>query len=881
MSTPRSLPIRLAPLPGEAIDSWLEALAHRNHTDMVDLLAAVRLSSKVGPSNGARWIVRVSPTEIASICAATGLEPEEVAAMTLSHYDGRALQIDLDKPTVSRAFPWGRGVGSRYCPDCLTETGGRWQLVWRLGWSFACLRHHCLLADTCPECARPQRMLPHVGEKMPIPGRCARPGRDATGRTPQRCGAPLTSTTVARFDPGHPALVAQQILYRVIDSGAAYFGVYRELGTASRDLLTDVRAVAGRILHYATDGELKRILPADLVGPYRKIRTRRTDSPAAARDKPGLYTPAEAVTAAVGATAAVTILNTSTAAEAGAAARWLIRGGRDRGFAMSPTSIGWSSRVTPTLTAVQLAALGPDLKLGDQLRYRIGAPWPTRPAPGKTRLDTLSRGIPTMLWPQWSLRLSIPGCRHRYFRRVISAALLLVGTTLTMDEAAQLSSPDISGSDISRILQLLQNHANWEAVRAALTSCADMLAEGHAPIDYRRRRKLDYAHLLPDRDWDDICRRAGVSGKLRYSAQRPRCFLFEQLTGMPAGMAPYARSDWEFRSGVADFPRTLTPELHGALGEYAQRFLAEHDINNEPTVWHPPTAVLDDLGCAADPTDGIDIVELHRLIRRDFLSVPAAAKHLHTTTDVVRHVLEQHPAPTPEPVLHPKPPPRPPRRPRSPSAYQQARARLTRAKFVELYEGQRMPLAAIGASVGVSRGTVTRLAHDYGIALREAGNRDRCQLDKNWLHTQYVEQRRSIQDIAEEREMSSATVARWLADHNIPIRPSGGVSHTRSPQERRIIDGAPLLRPAMTAGGGWERLTRFADSAHYPTLSAAAADLGFSPSRLVIQIKQLESDFDQPLIIRAERGRPMQITDFGAQVIRTVHKARLREPNRL
>jgi hypothetical protein len=41
MKTVRTLPIRIAPIDGEAIDSWLEAIAHRTHTAFGDLLAAV------------------------------------------------------------------------------------------------------------------------------------------------------------------------------------------------------------------------------------------------------------------------------------------------------------------------------------------------------------------------------------------------------------------------------------------------------------------------------------------------------------------------------------------------------------------------------------------------------------------------------------------------------------------------------------------------------------------------------------------------------------------------------------------------------------------------------------------------------------------------
>lgn len=43
MNAVRSLPIRLEPVHGEAIDSWLEALAQRNQTFQADLLAAVGL----------------------------------------------------------------------------------------------------------------------------------------------------------------------------------------------------------------------------------------------------------------------------------------------------------------------------------------------------------------------------------------------------------------------------------------------------------------------------------------------------------------------------------------------------------------------------------------------------------------------------------------------------------------------------------------------------------------------------------------------------------------------------------------------------------------------------------------------------------------------
>ena len=40
----RTLPIRVAPILGEALDSWLEAIAHRTHTAFGDVLSAVGLA---------------------------------------------------------------------------------------------------------------------------------------------------------------------------------------------------------------------------------------------------------------------------------------------------------------------------------------------------------------------------------------------------------------------------------------------------------------------------------------------------------------------------------------------------------------------------------------------------------------------------------------------------------------------------------------------------------------------------------------------------------------------------------------------------------------------------------------------------------------------
>lgn len=875
MSAVRTLPIRLDPLAGEALDSWMEALAHRNHTVLEDLLGAVGLQTADVRSGGNGWIIELSPDEAAAVSSATGIDAPAVKAMTLSHYAERALRIGPGA-TVNRTFPWGRGRGSRYCPQCLAETGGRWQLRWRLGWSFACLRHRCLLADVCPTCKRPERLYPHIGTVIPSPGQCANPAADATGRTPPRCGAQLVDATVTRFDASHPALAAQKTVYDLINADTARFGVYQANPQPSSHALGDVRAVAARTLRYASDDELDDALPADLVAAYRA-----SDAPLITRSgrnggKPGLCAPAHAVSAAVGVTAALTVLNEPDVASAGRSIHWLVRGARERVRVVCPATIGWSDRATSTLVGVQLASLGDSLKVSDQLRYRIAAPLPSRPRASSARVDHLVRATPTMFWPAWSLRMAIPGCRHRHFRRILSAAILLVGTRLRLQQAARLLSPGMPGQDLSRVLQSMQAHATWEPVRAALTHCADRLADGDVSIDYQRRRQLDYTHLLPDDEWTSICRQAGTTFQTRRMALIARGFVFEQLSGLPARAAPFAIDNWEFRNRVADFPKYLSPELAAAVRHHAEEFLAAHHICDEPVVWHPPTDVLDALHLDGQNPAGVDVVELHRLIRPGHHSIAEAAKRLHTSRDVIRYLLGLHPAPVPPPVVrrarHSTPRPR---KPRPAEAYQKARMQLTRDEFIHRYEHEGLALHEIGAQVGVSRGVVTRLAHDYGIPLRKPHNRESAVIDQDWLHQQYIIHRRSLPDIARQCGLSDSTVARWAKIFGIPLRPKGGASHVKTVDERQAIERAPaLLHPALAEVGGWDRLQRFAAAAHYPTLTVAANELGLPHGRLVVQIKRIEHDLGHQLIIRAERGRPMQLTGMGNRVVKAVEKVR-------
>jgi len=872
MTTVRTLPIRVPPVAGEALDSWLEALAHRSATAFGDLLAAVGLNPYHGTATNG-WIVALTSEQASAITAATAVSRDALTTMTLAHYAGRAVNIHPETPTLKRAFPWGNARGSRYCPTCLTDNGGRWQLSWRLGWSFACTEHHRLLVDACPRCGAVPRRRTHVGDLIPNVGCCARPAPQANGRIPARCDADLTAAEAALLGPDHPAIRAQRLVNTILDHPTAAWGVYRLSPQPRINVLADIRAIAGRALSYGTADDLQAIVPADLLAAYHQARSNadaRSDI-APTPTKPGLAAPAQAATAAVGVLAALHALDKSTIAAGGDALRWLVTTSRQRGLQVSATNIGWGKNTTAALTGIQLAALGPLLKPSDQLRYRIGSGLPGYPTAAMSSIAP--RRIPTMLWPAWSLRLSIPHCHQWQLRPALSAVLLLVNSRLTLDDATRLIDGPLKGQDISRVLRLLEKHDQWHNIRSALIRMEDYLADNEIPIDYQRRRRTDYTTLLPDKVWAQICRDTATPGPGGARARVARCFLFERLSGLPGPTAPWAPDDSAFRTKTADFPRYLTPELAQALNTHAEEFLAERGIEDEPGTWQPPGEVLDGLELPGPDPAAVEIPELHRVIGIDKIKLGAATTPLNTSLDTLRYLLASHPAPRPVPKPS-TPLPTPCNR-----AYVNAKAAIPRECLANLYERERMSLKDIANSVGVSRATIARLARDYALSIREPGGQAHTTVDRDWLYEQYVNKRRTLPDLAAEAGMSAANMARWAKKYAIPMRSRGGPSHRATLRAQCAISDAPeLIRPALAVMGGWERMQRFAAAAQHPTLTAAAQTIGVNQITLVNQVSRIEHDLGMKLLRRAERGRPMELTEDGRRVLAALREYDRRAP---
>ncbi|MBM4693991.1 hypothetical protein GS434_09825 [Rhodococcus hoagii] len=233
----RTIPLRLPPAPGESLDSWLWAYADRLRATPSELLKALGIPGRAYRD----YTVRLFPAEAEDISWAAAVDPQILHSMTLTRYDRRAIVLVDGQRRISRFELMPRVTGTRYCHKCLKETGGRWQLSWRLSWSFVCLKHRCLLADRCPVCGAVPHSYRGIGSAVP-PQQCN--ARISGEPRRVRCRADLSCAKTPTLRVGSRVLAAQLWINDLIEA--------QEPGdAAARAILADLATVSGRILAQA------------------------------------------------------------------------------------------------------------------------------------------------------------------------------------------------------------------------------------------------------------------------------------------------------------------------------------------------------------------------------------------------------------------------------------------------------------------------------------------------------------------------------------------------------------------------------------------------------------------------------------------------------
>lgn len=807
----RTLPLRLEIYEGESADSWIEALARRYRTSPRSMLPLLGLRTVDHIST---LLAKTEPVAWDRAAIAAGLEPARLHA---------AAGTRLTAITPLRL------IGTRFCPACLAESGGRWQLAWRWNWSVACQAHRMVLAERCPDCGKPVRTRIAAGKEATEPGTCT---NIINGH--RRCGTDLTQVQVlaASEDVLDVQRWIEQLAAGLTSSApAGATAVFEDLPAVTTWLARATPAARlerGRRGH-GTVPEADAAQTADLIAQARIILTGDDE-------------------------AAIDALRQVTSC-------------LPTGWRNPPPGMGhyrWRA-LGPTFPNRYLRAADLDLHPTDRLRIRTVT---TQAARVGADIRDRTRMLPQLLWPEWTARL-LPanGFLVEQFRAVMSASILMLGSSQRSHAviAAPLN-PHLRRSWISVAFQSLDDIAGEESLRPVLIllcRLADHLDQHGCLIDYQRRREVTAGLSMAWSYWRDLACGAGAhpgdpvpAGRLLH-AQR---HLHQLLTGSDLADPSHrlAFRDAADRSRYLAFTARLSTPLRRAFHQEAERFLAERGID-EPVTWHPPLHLADGLELPGIDLDLINLELIKRIVIDEGRPPRAAAEQLGVHVEHVRIALERLDRPERAWSYRDKP-----------EAWKREQL-LTREYFEREYLGARRSLRQIGEELGLNRSTIGLYAQRHGIETDQIPRR-RIPIDEAWLREQYIRHQRSTADLANEIGVTQMTVNNALARLGVQRRPAGVASH---PQMLTTLDQriSRDIRAAVEGSlDGWKRLRRFQIAIALPTLKDAKQHLGLPKAALVSQLQRLETDIGDELFTRSTPIRPQAPTPRGKKLLQILDR---------
>lgn len=808
----KRLPIVFTPHPGEALDSWIEAYAWRMHTNSRTLLEHIGLTG----ATLAQMTQILRPDEISRLTAATRVSAPALTAMTLGPLDGIAATIDRDRRAAQHPPAWRRQRGSRYCPQCLSDTAGRWQLAWRLSWSAVCLTHNQLLADFCPGCQR--RPSPHrAGNRSDLhpPGHCLLPRpQPGGGRHKPSCGHPLTTATTLTIGGPHiPA--AQQFLNQLITSA----GQGPAQAAAAQSQLEDLYLLALRSLS--------------------AIHTNMDNAPATVSDilnecgrTPAPFIqlgPVTADTIAVASALAFTAYQRDDAT-GNAMLAWITTNQQTLSNPQPHHLLARWSQCSPALFSRILPLFHDRLRPASRLHHSTKPQFGRRPSLTREAISRRAASLPGLFWPAWSLILipSKSASYHRLtsLRGALSVLTAIPGTRLTHAQAAAFLGGYCKPASVGRALSAETPQAS-EAILILLSQLARLLDDQPAPIDYTRRRRLfshatvgraAYGRLARDRGWARMTQ-GGNPHPLHLR------ILDWHLTVILTGAHPHPYLD--NRSDAWNpYLNTLPAEVHAFLTEQAQRQLAHHGIS-EPVTWSPP--IPDSL---ATTPPGIhpddlnlpqlaDAVVTQGFAQRPFSRISKATglghMHIQLATQLAHADM--------------------------PEARWAALSELTRAEITsgktlrQLYEQQHMTVQQLAWISLQNQDTVRKTLIAQGTQIRSHWTQQ-SHLPRQWFETHYNNTGKSARQAAAEAGCCPNTLRRLAKRQGIPFG--------KDAPPANLFASWPTQPPATvltaaTLSHGLTHLHRVVTCTQHKTQRDAAAALGITEAQLSKSKRRIEN----------------------------------------
>ncbi|HWU32212.1 MAG TPA: TniQ family protein [Marmoricola sp.] len=646
----RRLPFVIHPLPDEPFGSWFETMASTLGTSCGDLSHALGLRVQAAEAlSVTSWSARLDDLQLDSLERVTGLSRKVMHATTREGFAANAVQYDR-RGGISIFSPVN-GVSGRYCPDCLRDSGGRWRMTWQFPFGFACVRHRRLLADTCPVCGKPpyRAGLPH--RLVPVPGACRnRIGHNANGRV-MTCDADLRESDAQVIKASDEVLNAQRLIMRALSRSRTADGIWASAPQPASRVLGDLRILAS----YARRS-----------GAERGDRSR---DPHAAEEL------SEAFAAACRAVHEPALLE------------GLLRN--------NVTEYTPYHGLSPQLQTMIASARGMKRRPTFVLQTAYDGGDPAKRA----------SKVPALLWKDWANHLAPRRIDRANAAMALSAAVVVAGSRLTHAAGLRMLDEQAPSRRVTSVMRILGTGSSELETLQMIVQLAQHLDDAETPIDYARRRELDYAGLLPVDEWEQIAITQNVHAGLPRRAALARAHVHRLLSGDQARhlQSLGGRSTPVSDAEIDGFASNAPTHVLAALNTVGEAYLRRASID-EPLTWQP------------DP---------RRLGLRAFRSTPASA---------VREEWS-------------------PRRP--------ARGHpdgVEAAAVIAAHENG-LSIRAAAEELGLSRQSVSRTLAAQGVRL-PPGRQPRFHIDPDWLRQQYEAEGRSVADIANEIGCSTGTVRR-------------------------------------------------------------------------------------------------------------------------
>ncbi|MFE1956553.1 TniQ family protein [Streptomyces sp. NPDC059479] len=503
-----ALPRSLDPLPEESLTGYVLRLSHRlglspgwlmRRTGIAGLDVHGLLSSDVS-------LATTMPEDLAAdFATATRLTPGEVAALTLTCWNGRYPPVTrVSQPFTARRRPvdgWLFRRAARYCPQCLAgdgsllqkRHGGPWKKFWRLPVVFACPDHRIYLQYLCPGCVQPVnsgeqgRLVARVGDAGLHPAQCRNSLRphDRPRRSDPACGTRLDQPTPSPRQLSPQMLALQQRILTMLDpaqradAAALYFNDLRMLTSLACVTWPAVRPTGSGVPTEAADQHLERQATVASNRRYHYLTA----------------LPAETDATAVLLHAAHVLLDS---ADLRTALAPLIA--RDRSESGSTSwSTAFANKGDSCSERLREAA-GPLIRTHRGSRTRFGP----RPAPG--RQSFLAEHIPAFLRQEWADQhfSQFSGLDARIIRRTAAIRLTQLALGGSLKQAAQFLGFGNDQRSAASVHRWAAAQTDPFAFDEALNDLANKLDDDPAPTNYRQRRDVLRNWALDQQIWHEM-----------------------------------------------------------------------------------------------------------------------------------------------------------------------------------------------------------------------------------------------------------------------------------------------------------------------------------------------------------------------------------------